>query len=66
MLEAFDVVADNQGVLFSPASCAHTYSYTSDGNLQTDTCIDLYSRTRVQTYTYTNGRLTAVSAWVQQ
>lgn len=66
MLEAFDVVADSAGVLFSPASCAHTYTYTSDGSLQTDTCVDLYSRTRVQTYTYTTGKLTAVSAWVPQ
>lgn len=66
MLEAYDVVADNLGVLFSPASCAHTYTYNSDGNLQTDTCVDLYSRTRVQTFTYTTGKLTAVSAWVQQ
>lgn len=41
---------------------SHAYGYTN-GLLVTDTWT-LYGITRVQTYTYTNGLLTAISDWV--
>lgn len=66
MIEAYDVIVDNRGVLFSPRSCNHSYTYDANGNLQTDSCTDIYSITRVQTYTFVNNALTTVSKWVQQ
>lgn len=46
-------------------SLPQTFTYDDDGNLETITATD-GTNTWVQTFTYEDGNLTAVSAWVKQ
>src|ERR1700740_2289062 len=51
-----DVVLDNLGGLFSPASGSHVYAYDGSGQIVTDTAT-FEGLTRVKTYTWTSGQL---------
>jgi YD repeat-containing protein len=57
-------VVDSSGGSINPDSFAHTLAYNSDGTLATDSFTD-GSATWTQTFTYTSGKLTGVSAWVK-
>lgn len=46
-------------------SWAHSYAYNGDGTIQHDQVTDGTNSWR-QTYTWTAGRLTGISAWVKQ
>ena len=63
-----DLVTDSTGqYVFSPNSCAHVYTYAASGNIDTDTATDTATGNAFkQTYTYTNGNMTASSAWLKQ
>ena len=56
---------DSAGTVFNPDDCAHTFTYDGTGNLLTDTAV-LAGVTRVKTFTWTSGNLTAESRWVVQ
>lgn len=47
-----------------PLNKAHTFTYDTSGNLQTDTVTDGAS-SWTRTFTYTNGNQTADSGWVK-
>jgi hypothetical protein len=61
---ATDLVADSAGVLFSPGSAPHAYTY-SGGMISTES-VTVGGVTRVKTYTWTSGNLTNETAWVAQ
>jgi type 1 glutamine amidotransferase len=64
-LEAVVVGArDSAGAAINPDFYAHAFTYGADNNLATDSFSDGVN-TWVQTFTYTSGQLTAVSAWVK-
>jgi YD repeat-containing protein len=56
---------DSTDAIVNPDSWTHALAYDGEGNLSTDTATDGID-TWVQTFTYTDGELTAVSAWVKQ
>lgn len=65
-LEIVTVAArDAAGASINPDFYAHAFTYNGDGTLATDTFSDGFS-TWVQTFSYTAGKMTAVSAWVKQ
>lgn len=57
-------VVDSSGSSINPDNYAHTYTYNADGTLATDAFTD-GTNTWTQTFTYTSGKLTGVSAWVK-
>lgn len=57
-------VVDDEGTAFNPDSLPQTLGYV-DGVLTTVTAID-GDDSWVQTFTYSGGNLTGVSAWVKQ
>lgn len=59
------VLIDSAGMAIRPDDFAHTFTYNADGTLATDAFVDSDGHTRTKTYTYTNGNLTGVSAWVR-
>lgn len=58
-------VADDHGTVFSPDNLPQTLTYNGDGTVATVTATR-GSESWVQTFTYTTGNLTGVSAWVKQ
>jgi len=61
---ATDLVADSAGVLFSPGSAPHAYTYS--GGLISTESVTVGGVTRVKTYTWTSGNLTNETVWVVQ
>lgn len=59
------LITDSGGQQFDPDSLAQTFAYNGDGTLNYIQATDGVSTWR-QTYTYTAGVLTGVSAWVRQ
>ena len=59
------VMLDSAGMAVHPDDFAHVLTYNTDGTLATDAFVDLDGHTRTQTFTYTNGKLTGISAWVR-
>lgn len=57
-------VVDDEGTTIDVDSMSHVLGYTA-GNLTTDTVTDGVD-TWVQTFTYTDGVVTAISEWVKQ
>jgi hypothetical protein len=68
-LATYPIILDSANFPISPESLAHTYAYTVDGTLATDTCTD-GTNTWVKTYTYVeaDGQLVlgGETAWVRQ
>ena len=68
---AVDVVASTRGVkaldgkIVFPDDWAQSFTYNDDGTLKDQTITDTIV-TYKQTYTYSNGKITAVSGWVAQ
>jgi hypothetical protein len=56
------VVKDANGIAFDPASLPHSFTYDSNGNMLTDTCVEQGAVIRQKTFTYaeTNG------VWLKQ
>lgn len=46
------VIKDSNGITFDPTALPHQYTYDSNGNMLTDTCIEQGSIVRVKTFTY--------------
>lgn len=61
---ATDLVADSAGVLFSPGSAPHAYTYS--GGLISTESVTVGGVTRVKTYAWTSGNLTNETVWVVQ
>lgn len=59
------LVTDSGGQRFDPDSLPQTLSYNGDQTLAYVQVSDGVSTWR-QSYTYTNGALTGISAWVRQ
>jgi hypothetical protein len=59
------VNVDSAGMAIRPDDFAHTLTYNTDGTLATNFFVDADGHTRTKTYTYTNGQLTGISAWVR-
>lgn len=57
-------ITDDRGTPLYPERYAHTLTYDGSGNLLTDTFTD-GTYTWTQTYTWTAGNLTSISAWVR-
>lgn len=57
-------VVDSSGNSINPDNYPHTLTYNTDGTLATDAFTD-GANTWTQTFTYTSGKLTGVSAWVK-
>lgn len=53
-------------VIFQLDALPHVYAYNADGTINTDTVTHPDGSVWRKTYTWTNGRLTAESAWVKQ
>ncbi|MFN3858101.1 MAG: hypothetical protein ACK4RV_10145 [Caulobacter sp.] len=59
------MVLDDQGVAFDPDSLPQVLAYDGSGNLTSITVTE-GPTVRVQTLTYTNGKVTGISQWVVQ
>jgi hypothetical protein len=59
------VLIDSAGMAIRPSDFAHTFTYNGDGTLATDSFVDADGHARTQTFTYTGGKLTGISAWVR-
>jgi hypothetical protein len=55
---------DSGGGIIAPDNYAHVFTYNGDGTVLTDAFTDGVS-TWTQTFTYADGRLTAISKWVK-
>lgn len=65
--QATGAVHDSTGnYTLHPDSLAQTLTYNGQGQVSTISVVDLEGNTFVQTFTYTSGNLTGISAWVKQ
>ena len=64
-MEVNKIVKDTQGTAIDIDSLPLTYTYNADGTLNYAQVTDGVKTWR-QTYTYTSGKVTAISGWVLQ
>lgn len=61
------ITRDDTGTPFDPNACSYSYDYNPDGTVAAETATEQGTGiARKQTYTYTDGSLSATSLWVRQ